>query len=376
MARIVLGIATSHTPMLNTPAKDWPSFIDRDAVRDFLDKDGNHATYEELLSRPDPRALPELTPERFAARHDEAQAAVDYLKQSVRRAELDALIILGDDQKELFYEDHLPSILVYYGDTIRNVPLSPNFKGPEWSRLATARYYEEKEPRDYPVAAPLALHLIEELIDREFDIASSNGLLPGHGEGHAHAFVRKRLMESQTCRSCRYSSIPITRQTSPHRGAATNSAGRSARRSRAGRATPASASSARVGSAISSSMRSWIAASLTRSPARTARRCNHCRAKSSIPAARKSACGSRSAARLSIWIWHGRTMSRATALRPGPAPGSVSPFSSEVGNEQTEGQRGSRPRRPRHGHGRDDAAVLAAGGDVVGTASATARRCG
>ena len=113
----------------------------------------------------------------------------------MRRAELDALIIVGDDQKELFYEDHLPSILVYYGDTIRNVPLSPNFKGPEWSRLATARYYEEKEPRDYPVAAPLALHLISELIDREFDIASSNGLAPGHGEGHAHAFVRKRLME-------------------------------------------------------------------------------------------------------------------------------------------------------------------------------------
>ena len=122
-------------------------------------------------------------------------AAVERLKQSVRRAELDALIILGDDQKELFHEDHLPSILVYYGDTIRNVPLSHNFKGPEWSRLATARYYEEKEPKDYPVQSGLALHLINSLIDDEFDIASSNGLPPGHGEGHAHAFVRKRLME-------------------------------------------------------------------------------------------------------------------------------------------------------------------------------------
>ncbi|MFZ3235786.1 MAG: hypothetical protein WA184_10510, partial [Stellaceae bacterium] len=101
MAKIVLGIATSHTPMLNTPAKDWPSFIDRDGVRDFLDKEGEPASYEELLTRADPRALPELSPERFAARHDEAQAAVEHLKQSVRRAELDALIILGDDQKEL-----------------------------------------------------------------------------------------------------------------------------------------------------------------------------------------------------------------------------------------------------------------------------------
>ena len=83
------------------------------------------------------------------------QTAVEQSEASVRRAELDALIVVGDDQKELFHEDHLPSILVYYGDTIRNVPLSPNFKGPEWSRLATARYYEEKEPRDYPVDARL-----------------------------------------------------------------------------------------------------------------------------------------------------------------------------------------------------------------------------
>ena len=36
MAKIVLGIATSHTPMLNTPAKDWPSFIDRDGSAIFL----------------------------------------------------------------------------------------------------------------------------------------------------------------------------------------------------------------------------------------------------------------------------------------------------------------------------------------------------
>jgi 3-O-methylgallate 3,4-dioxygenase len=183
--------------MLNTPAKDWPSFIDRDGVRQFLDKEGDPATYEELMRRADPRAAPELTPERFRARHDEAQAAVAHLKESVRRAELDALVILGDDQKELFHEDHLPAFLVYYGDTIRNVPLSRSFKGPEWSRLATARYYEEKEPRDYPVAAPLARHVIDELIDREFDVASSNGLPEGEGEGHAHAFVRKRLMENQ-----------------------------------------------------------------------------------------------------------------------------------------------------------------------------------
>jgi Catalytic LigB subunit of aromatic ring-opening dioxygenase len=194
MAKIVLGVGTSHTPMLNAPAEDWPRFIDRDATREFLDKEGEPATYAELLRRADPAVLAELTPQRFAARHAEAQTAVERVRQTVRRAELDALIIIGDDHKELYHDDNLPGFLVYYGETIRNVPLD-GFTGPEWARRATARYYEEREPCDYPVASGLARHLIGELVDHEFDVASANALPAGKGEGHAFAFVRKRLMD-------------------------------------------------------------------------------------------------------------------------------------------------------------------------------------
>ena len=194
MARIVLGIATSHTPMLNTPAKDWPSFIDRDGVRDFLDKEGEPASYQELLQRAHPGVAAELTPERFVARHAEAQAGVDHLKQALRRAELDTLIVIGDDHKELYQDDNMPALVVYYGKTIRNMPLN-GFSGPDWARRATARYYEEEAPRDYPVASELALHMINSLIDQEFDPVASDRLPEGKGEGHAFAFVRKRLME-------------------------------------------------------------------------------------------------------------------------------------------------------------------------------------
>jgi Catalytic LigB subunit of aromatic ring-opening dioxygenase len=196
MARIVLGIATSHTPMLMASAEDWPHFIDRDGVREFLDKDGDPATYEELLARAEPDVAAELTPERFAARHAAAQAGVEHLKNAVRRAELDALIVVGDDHKELYQDDNLPSFVVYHGTTIRNVPLD-GFKGPEWARRATARYYEEGEAREYPVESGLARHLIGELVEHEFDPVSSDALPPGKGEGHAFGFVRKRLMEDQ-----------------------------------------------------------------------------------------------------------------------------------------------------------------------------------
>lgn len=197
MAKLVLGIGTSHTPMLNAPAEDWPRFIDRDGVREFLDKEGRPATYEELLHRAEPHIAAELTPERFAARHAEAQAGVDHLKDALRRAELDALIVIGDDHKELYQDDNLPAFVIYHGETIRNVPLN-GFSGPDWARRATASYYEERGPRDYPVDSGLALHLIHELVDREFDPVSSNALPEGKGEGHAFAFVRKRLMADPT----------------------------------------------------------------------------------------------------------------------------------------------------------------------------------
>ena len=197
MAELVLGIGTSHTPMLNAPAEDWPRFIDRDAVRDFLDKEGQPTTYEELLHRAEPHVAAELTPERFAARHAEAQAGVSHLRDAVRRAELDALIVIGDDHKEIYQDDNLPSFVVYRGKTICNVPLN-GFSGPDWARRATARYYEETEPRAYPVESRLALHLTTALVDREFDPVSSDALPDGKGEGHAFAFVRKRLMDDPT----------------------------------------------------------------------------------------------------------------------------------------------------------------------------------
>jgi hypothetical protein len=196
MARIVLGIGTSHTPMLNASAEDWPQFIDRDAVREFLDTEGRPATYDELLRRAEPHIAAELTPQRFAARHAEAQAGVSHLKNALRRAELDALIVVGDDHKELYHDDNMPGFVVYYGNAIRNVPLN-GFSGPDWARRATARYYEENEPREYPVESALALHLISSLVDREFDPVASDALPPGKGEGHAFAFVRKRLMDNQ-----------------------------------------------------------------------------------------------------------------------------------------------------------------------------------
>ena len=205
MARIVLGIGTSHTPMLNARLEDWPRFIELDRLRQHLDKQGRPVDYAQLLGLAGDGLQRELQPEVLAQRWEAALGHVAALGKVLRRAELDTLVIVGDDQKELYHDDHMPAVLVYRGETIANVPnrttqsMDPDVAWrPDWARRASARYYEENETRHYPVHAKLANHLIVGLIDREFDVATANALPDGEGEGHAFGFVHQRIMKGTT----------------------------------------------------------------------------------------------------------------------------------------------------------------------------------
>lgn len=195
MARIVLGIGTSHTPMLNAGLDDWPRFIELDRLRQHLDKQGRPVNYEQLLALAGDSIARELRPEVLTTRWTAALAQVHALGETLKRAALDTLVIVGDDQKELFQTDNLPAMLVYHGDTIRNVPLKDRSgPRPPWAHAASARYYEPEVPKDYPVNAALALHIVNHLVERDFDIAVADHLPEGRGEGHAFGFVHRRLL--------------------------------------------------------------------------------------------------------------------------------------------------------------------------------------
>jgi hypothetical protein len=194
MARIVLGIGTSHTPMLNAELADWPRFAERDVARAHLDKDGRDITYGQLIATAGPEVAHHLAPARMAESYAEAARSMDHLRELLAGSRLDALIVVGDDQKELYFETNLPSVLVYYGETIRNAPRRSALQVNDWYQRATARYYEADGARDFPVDAPLARHLIGQLVAEEFDVATANALADDQGEGHAFGFVHKRLM--------------------------------------------------------------------------------------------------------------------------------------------------------------------------------------
>src|SRR5258706_1232887 len=62
------------------------------------------------------------------------------------------------------------------------------------------RRFEEDGDIDYPCHRPLALALIEGLIEREFDVAAVAGLGDGEHEGHAYSFVHRWYLKGDGAR--------------------------------------------------------------------------------------------------------------------------------------------------------------------------------
>jgi 3-O-methylgallate 3,4-dioxygenase len=214
MAEIVLGIGTSHSPVLSTPPESMPAYADGDKRNTQLLRppDGNLMSYDELLARAESVALKEGSEPDYEGQWQRYLAAIGTLEDTLAAARPDVAVIFGDDQEELFYDDNMPSLSVYWGDTIPWIPRPGGGRGG-----ASAWGYGEVE-RDYPVDSELARHLIETLMDNDFDVAQSrylNEQSGGHvgpigyisstwtrpqrrqGMGHAYGFFIRRIMNGK-----------------------------------------------------------------------------------------------------------------------------------------------------------------------------------
>ena len=198
MAKMVFAAGTSHTPMLLAADETLPRFAETDQKMKHRDKEGRPVTYGDLLEKADPKLAHLVAPENLVARQNVARAAARRLRDALNAAALDALIVFGDDQNESYLEDCRPTFAIYCGDTIRNGNAQHStYSGlPDWYIRNRAAFFEPVEPRDYPVDAALALHLIERLSEAEFDLAASKSLRAGEGEGHAMAYVHRHVMDA------------------------------------------------------------------------------------------------------------------------------------------------------------------------------------
>jgi hypothetical protein len=190
MARIVLGVGTSHSPMFALPPTLWERF----ASLDHLNKElifppgGWNMSYQEALDGyvPDEVKNRPRTLEVFTEQARLCAEALDKLGESLRAAKPDLTVIISDDQDEWFFENNMPMFSVYWGDSVHMSPRKHS-KGhdAEITKLIADGYGEV--PLDVPVRADVGRHVIEFLADHEFDVSHFNYA----GEDHGGRIVRR-----------------------------------------------------------------------------------------------------------------------------------------------------------------------------------------
>lgn len=200
MARIVLGIGTSHSPLLAIDAAMWPERAKDDLRKTELHlTDGRVVDYATLLEETGGRYAAEAVPDNFARQAAAAQENLDRLAAAITEAELDALIVVGDDQEELFSRAHLPAMAIFNGPEVVTHPkneVAPDLPG--WYQEANHGYKMDAVHR-YPVQQDVANALIDGLIENGVDVAVASEVSDPHkaGFGHAYGFVIERLIEER-----------------------------------------------------------------------------------------------------------------------------------------------------------------------------------
>lgn len=199
MAHLVLGVGTSHGPLLNTAPESWHLRADADRASTTLVFRGDRCSYDELLARRAPgfAAECELTTRR--RRYAACRHHVDELGRRMAAASLDVVVVVSSDHKEVFGDELLPPFAIAWSDTFRHEPFTPEQLDAMQPGLAIA------EVANVPATsatrrghAALARHLIAQTAAAGFDPAASRELPPGRwGHGgipHGWGFVLQQLL--------------------------------------------------------------------------------------------------------------------------------------------------------------------------------------
>lgn len=200
MAQIVLGLATSHSPLLTFDVDTWLQKAEDDRRRRLNLSDGRIVTYAQLEAERGTAYAQRLTREHLEEQNRSCQRALDRLADELEAAAPNLVICVGDDQAELFSLANMPSVSIFYGDRIVTHPWGEvDEHMPAW-KTAAARSYGMDTVHSYPGARAFALALIEGLIGREVDIAAAAEVVDpkSAGFGHAYGFIIERLFRGRS----------------------------------------------------------------------------------------------------------------------------------------------------------------------------------
>ncbi|MPZ49048.1 MAG: hypothetical protein GEU75_07050 [Dehalococcoidia bacterium] len=175
------ALASGHTPLMSVPGELWSVYAQRDSRNRELVQvpTGRRVSFDELLASANPAIASEVDEEAFKRKFQSIQGGLQALRQRFSEISPDVVVMFGDDQSELFFDDNYPQISIYWGETMKMLPRVMAPDASDALRIAMASYGDRE--RDYPIDSELALHLIEQLQERECDISHSRYLRSEYG---------------------------------------------------------------------------------------------------------------------------------------------------------------------------------------------------
>lgn len=195
MAEIVLGIGSSHGPLLSTPPEQWDLRAQADRENKKHWYRGRTWDFESLLRERAPGFAGEVTIDSRRDRFHQCRRAMEALGRKFRETAPEAVVILGNDQREFFDEGVTPAITVYRGAEIRNVQHTPKDSPPGINIAEPGN--SPAEGASYPGATALADHILDSLAAESFDLAQSDTTprsAPRGGIPHAYGFLYHSIL--------------------------------------------------------------------------------------------------------------------------------------------------------------------------------------
>ena len=194
MAEIVLGMGSAHGPLLSTPPEKWDLRAKADRENKAHWYRGRTYDFESLLCERAPGFASEIGIETRRERFARCRTALQTLERKFREAAPEAMVIVGNDQREYFGEDLTPSITVYRGAEIYNAR-ETHEPAPGLNIAEPGNAPEQGIT--YAGAPALADHILRCLADEGFDPAQSNSRPKGAtrpGIPHAYGFIYHTIL--------------------------------------------------------------------------------------------------------------------------------------------------------------------------------------
>ena len=198
MAKIVLGMGTSHGPMLSAPPEQWDARVPADRMYKEHHYKGRTWTFDQLVKERANEGLDQqITMDVWKKRHAQCRSALDELARVWDETKPDVAVIVGNDQREIFKEDNTPAMAVFWGDTIVN----NDFDEEHLARMApgvaiSVPGHTPPGGAAYQGLPKLGRHIIEKTMGDDFDITAITKMHGDHTP-HAFGFIYRQVMKDK-----------------------------------------------------------------------------------------------------------------------------------------------------------------------------------